>query len=164
MGTAVLPEDDSSVDKIDKRILGLLQKDSEMSLENIAHLIGVSTATCWRRVEALRQGGVILGSSVQLSEDALNLKTTVVVLIRALQHTQRWLGNLAGKVAEIPEIVCCWRISGEHDYLLVVKVPDLDHYDKVYKRLLPILDGDQVTTIVRLESLKDQKTLPLEYL
>ena len=79
MGTADLPEDDSSVDKIDKRILRLLQKDSEMSLENIAHLIGVSTATCWRRVEALRQGGVILGSSVQLSEDALNLKTTQIL-------------------------------------------------------------------------------------
>jgi Lrp/AsnC family transcriptional regulator len=67
-------------------------------------------------------------------------------------------------VAEIPEVMCCWRISGEHDYLLVIKVPDLDNYDKIYKRLLPFLDGDQVTTIVRLESLKDQKTLPLEYL
>lgn len=152
------------MDNIDKRILHLLQTDSEMSLESIAHRVGVSTATCWRRVEALREGGVIVGASAQLSETALNLKTTVVVLVRVLQHTERWLTKFAEKVAEIPEIICCWRISGEHDYLLVIKVPDLDIYDKVYKRLLPTLDGDQVTTIVRLETLKDQKSLPLEYL
>jgi len=151
------------MDSIDKKILQRLQSDSETPIADIASDVGVSAATCWRRIEALRRRGVILGRKIVLNEKSLNLGTVVFVYIRVFNHTHKWLKDFTGLIHRTEEIIECFRISGEFDYVCKIVVPSIDEYENVYKQLLPCLDGDQVTTVIKLETLKTENRLPLRY-
>lgn len=151
------------MDSTDKRILQRLQSDSEISTADIASEVGVSAATCWRRIEALRRRGVIRGRRIVLDEKSLNLGTVIFVYIRASNHTHKWLKDFTELIHRTEEIIDCFRISGEFDYVCKILVPSIDEYDHVYKQMLPYLNGDQVTTVIKLETLKTENRLPLRY-
>ena len=151
------------MDSIDKRILQKLQSNAEIATSDIASEVGVSTATCWRRIEALRRRGVILGRRIVLDEKSLNLGTVIFVYIRTFNHTHKWLKDFTDLIHRTEEIIECFRITGEFDYVCKILVPSVDEYDDVYKQMLPCLNGDQVTTVIKLETLKTASRLPLRY-
>jgi Lrp/AsnC family transcriptional regulator len=151
------------MDRLDIRILDLLQRDSAPSVNEVAERVGLSTTPCWRRIKALEDAGVIKRRIALLDPDAVNLGVTVFVAIKTGQHNEAWLGQFAKVVAAIPEVMEVYRMSGEIDYLMRVVVPDVATYDRVYKKLIQVGGLTNVSSSFAMECIKAETALPLAY-
>ncbi len=151
------------MDEFDKRILSCLQADSRLSLAELAERVGLSTTPCWRRVQRLQADGVIRAHVALLDRQALNLGVTVFVAIRTNQHNAAWLARFAKAVIEFPEVMDCYRMSGEIDYLLRLVLPDIAAYDRFYKRLIERVELSDVTSMFAMEEIKSTTVLPLDF-
>lgn len=151
------------MDAIDRRILTLLQQDAETPVAEIARRVNLSTTPCWRRIQRLKESGVIRGTVAVCDPARLGVATTVVVGVRTSQHDPRWLERFAAAVHAIPEIVEVYRMSGETDYLLKIVVPDIAGYDAVYKRLIVAVELTDVTSSFVMEEIKRSSALPVAY-
>jgi Lrp/AsnC family transcriptional regulator len=152
------------LDKLDRKILVLLQRDSDLSLAEIAERVGLSTSPCWRRIQALEKSGVIKRRVALLDREALGLGVIAFVRVRTNQHSQGWLNRFAEALNEIDEVVEFYRMSGDLDYLLKIVVPDIAGYDAVYKRLIARIELSDVSASFVMEELKATNELPLDYL
>jgi len=116
-----------------------------------------------RRIQKLREAGVIRKQVALCDPAKLNVGVTVFVSVRTNQHTQAWLEKFAKGVKEIPEVVELYRMSGDVDYLLRVVVPDIAGYDSVYKKLIKAADLYDVSSSFAMEQMKYTTALPLTY-
>jgi Lrp/AsnC family transcriptional regulator len=151
------------MDAIDRKILELLQLDAETPVAAIAERVHLSVTPCWRRIQKLRDAGVIRKQVALCDPGKLNVGVTVFVSIRTNQHSQSWLEKFAKGVKEIPEVVELYRMSGDIDYLLRVVVPDIAGYDSVYKKLIKAADLYDVSSSFAMEQMKYTTALPLNY-
>ena len=151
------------LDSIDRKILDHLQRDATLSVAELADRVGLTTTPCWRRLQKLEAEGIIRERVALLDADKLNLGTTVFVAVRTAQHNARWLEAFSKAVQSLPEIVEVHRLSGDTDYLLKVQVPDIAAYDRVYKRLIALVDLFDVSSSFSMETLKATTVLPLSY-
>ena len=152
-----------AMDKIDRRILEILQNDATKSTAEIADDIGLSTTPCWRRIQKLEADGVIVKRVALLSRKKLNLGVDVFVAVKTNQHSWQWLDNVAKVVAKYPEVVEFYRMAGESDYLLRVVVPDIPAFDTFYKKLIRNADLADVSSSFAMEQIKYTSSLPLDY-
>jgi Lrp/AsnC family transcriptional regulator len=151
------------MDKIDHRILEILQHDGSLAAADIADRVGLSKAACWRRIQRLQQHGVIVRTVALLDAKALNVATTVFVTVKTASHSAAWFDRFMKTVRQIPEVTEIYRMSGEVDYLLRIVVPDINTYDVVYKRLIAGCEFLDVNASFALETLKYTTGLPLNY-
>jgi Lrp/AsnC family transcriptional regulator len=151
------------MDKLDRKILDILQKDASLTAAEVAERVGLSKAPCWRRIQRLRETGVIRRTVALLDARALNVGTTVFVTIKAPSHSAGWFERFAKVVRDLPEVTELHRMSGDVDYLLRVVVPDIEGYDAVYKRLIAALEMLDVSASFSLETIKSTTALPLNY-
>ena len=152
------------LDSIDRKLLEALQQDSERPLAELASLVGLSQTPCWRRIQRLRERGVISRSVALVARDKVNVGVTVFVSVRTSTHSQDWFERFRATVEAIPEVVEFYRMSGDVDYLLRVVVPEIAAYDKVYKRLIAGTQLFDVSSSFAMEELKFTTALPLSYL
>lgn len=148
---------------VDKKILQILQQDVTLSSAEIAARVGLSTTPCWRRIQNLEKQGVIRRRVALLDREALNLGIDVFVSIRTRHHNAEWLSTFARAVSSFDEVVEFYRMSGETDYLMRVVVPDIAAYDDFYKRLIEVVDIEDVSSSFAMERLKYTTALPVEY-
>jgi Lrp/AsnC family transcriptional regulator len=151
------------MDKKDIEILEFLQKDAGMTLADLAQAVHLSSTPCWRRVQKMQEEGVIRQQVVLCEPQKLNLALTVMVALKAAQHNETWTARFIQGVRDIPEIVEIYRMSGEIDYLLKVMVPDMAGYDIVYKKLISVVDLQDVSSSFVMEVIKSTTALPLDY-
>ncbi len=151
------------MDRIDKKILGVLQEDAAMSMADLADRVGLSQTPCWRRVRNLESEGVITRRVAVLDPKKVNVGVTVFVGIKAGRHAGDWLSEFARAIEEIDEVTEAYRLSGETDYLLKIVVPNIDAYDSVYKRLIAKVDFADVSSSFAMEEVKTTTALPLDY-
>jgi Lrp/AsnC family transcriptional regulator, cysteine-sensing transcriptional activator len=152
------------MDKLDVKILDLLQSNADLTAAEIADRIGLSKAPCWRRIQKLEADGVIRRRIVLLDAHALNVGTTVFVTLKTGNHSEAWFQRFVRAVRDIPEVTEIHRMSGDVDYLIRIVVPDIDTYDVVYKRLISAVEFQDVSASFALETIKHTTALPLSYL
>jgi Lrp/AsnC family transcriptional regulator len=152
------------VDKIDRKILALLQSDSSLTAEEVGEKVGLSKTPCWRRIQRLTESGVIQRTVALLDPKQVNLKTTVFVMVKTSSHSADWVDRFAKALQKIPEVTELHRMSGEVDYLLRIVVPDIAGYDEVYKKMISAVPMFDVSASFVLETIKSTTALPLEYL
>ncbi len=152
-----------SIDETDREILSCLQEDATKPVAEIAARVGLSTTPCWRRIQKLQESGVIRKRVALLDPEKLNLPVTGFVAIKTNQHNLEWLERFAKAVADIPEVVEFYRMSGDVDYLLRIVVPDIATYDEVYKRLISAVDLYDVSSSFAMERIKYTTALPVYY-
>ncbi len=151
------------LDSIDLRILDILQQNAELQTAEIAQQVGLSTTPCWRRIQRLKEAGVITRQVALLDAQKVNVGVTVFVSVRTNTHSQEWFETFKATVQAIPEVVEFYRMSGDVDYLLRVVVPDIAAYDRVYKRLIAGTELRDVSSSFAMEELKLTTALPLGY-
>jgi Lrp/AsnC family transcriptional regulator len=151
------------MDKKDIKILELMQQDASLSLNELADAVSLSPTPCWRRIQKLREDGVIRQQVTLCDPARLNLGLTAFVSIRASQHNEAWTQRFVSGVAAIREVVEVYRMTGEIDYLLKVVVPDIAGYDSVYKRLIKVAELQDVSSGFAMEVVKHTTALPLDY-
>lgn len=122
------------LDRIDRRILNVLQSDNLITNQDLAQQVGLSPPPCLRRVKKLRESKVIAKDVAILDPFKVN-KTLVFTNITLLQQREDLLSNFERKMLEQPEILQCYFISGEVDYILVVCVDDMNHYHDIARRI-----------------------------
>ncbi|KQT54125.1 ArsR family transcriptional regulator [Aureimonas sp. Leaf454] len=152
------------MDRLDKKILRLLQEDATLAVADIAKRVGLSTTPCWRRIQKLEEEGVIRARVAVLDPSRINLRVTVFVSIRTNSHSTEWLKRFSEVVGDFPEVVEFYRMSGDVDYLLRVVVPDIAAYDAFYKRLIARIEIRDVSSSFAMEQIKYTTEMPLDYI
>ncbi|WP_373423952.1 Lrp/AsnC family transcriptional regulator [Variovorax boronicumulans] len=151
------------LDSIDLKILDILQRDAEQQVAQIAEQVGLSATPCWRRIQRMKEAGVITRQVALLDPQKINVGVTVFVSVRTSTHTQEWFDRFTATVDAIAEVVEFYRMSGDVDYLLRVVVPDIAAYDAVYKRLIAGTNLHDVSSSFAMQELKQTTALPLGY-
>lgn len=151
------------MDRKDKTILELLQKDAMLTAAEIADQVGLTTTPCWRRIQKLEEQGFIKGRVALLDRRKMNVGTTVFVAVRTSRHSDEWLQRFTDAVNNMPEILEAHRLSGDTDYLLRIVVPDITEYDRVYKELIRELEFLDVSSSFSMEELKSTTAVPVKH-
>lgn len=152
------------MDRLDRKILRLLQEDATLAVADIAKKVGLSTTPCWRRIQKLEEDGIIKRRVAVLDPVKINARVTVFVSVRTSSHSHEWLKRFAEVVQDFPEVVEFYRMSGDIDYLLRVVVPDIAAYDAFYKRLISKIEIRNVSSSFAMEQIKYTTELPLDYM
>ncbi len=127
---------DFTIDPIDRRILAALQADASLSHAEIAERAGTSTASAWRRIKALEGAGVLKGHVRLVDADKVDRGVNVLCNLRVRSHARDSRASFEAFVRERPEIMECYSMSGEWDYLLRIVVADVADYEHFLMRIL----------------------------
>ncbi|MGP9791766.1 Lrp/AsnC family transcriptional regulator [Roseinatronobacter sp. NSM] len=146
---------------MDREILRALQSDPALSQRALAERVGLSQNACWRRLQAMRDAGIIDGQTLRLDAAKIGLGLTVFVMIRTRHHSGDWLKLFRRTVTAIPNVIDFYRIAGDYDYMLKVVAEDMNDFDRVYQRLIERLDLDAVTSYITMEKIADQRDMPI---
>jgi Lrp/AsnC family transcriptional regulator len=150
------------VDALDRKILVALQANSELSAADLASAVGLSHTPCWRRLKRLEASGVIRGREIILDPAALGLAVIVFAEVRLKQHDESTLEKFEHMACLRPEILECFSMSGDSDYLLRVVVQSIEHYETFLKKVLLHLPGvTSINSRFALKSVKLTNRLPL---
>lgn len=132
---------ENKFDQFDLRILRQLQGDASVTMAELAERVGLSQTPCWRRVKALEESGVIERRAVQLSAEKLGFTVHVVARVRLHQHDEETLDRFEDAVRAHPEIVECFVMGGEYDYMVRMLARSIDHYERFLRKVLLHLPG-----------------------
>ena len=124
------------MDRLDKKILRLLQENSTLAVADIAKKVGLSTTPCWRRIQKFEEDGVVRRRVALLDPVKINAKVTVFVSIRTNTHSIEWLKRFSEVIQEFPEVVEFYRMSGDVDYLLRVVARDVEDFERLHRARL----------------------------
>lgn len=151
------------LDRIDLKIIEALRKNARLSNQDLADRAGTSPSSCWRRVRALEDAGVLAGYHASLDAAAIGLPETVFVHISLTQHTPENLALFDDLIARTPQILDCFAITGDYDYLLKVVARDMRSYHRFLRdRILRQPYISRAMTNVTMERLKETHGLPAE--
>lgn len=150
-----------NLDEIDRKILKTLQKSCDQSLDQIADTVGLSRNACWKRIKSLETKDYILNRVAHLNPSQLGVGLKVYMMIKADRHDPKWLEKFAKATRVLPEIMGAHRMSGDLDYLVWARVPDVEGYDRLYKRLISHVEIADVSASFVMETLKDTHELPI---
>ncbi len=129
------------MDRLDRKILSVLQRDARASLQEIGAAVGLSPSPCWGRIKKMEEAGVIQGYTVRLDPLALGLGDTVLVMVTLDSHSDNTLEKFGEVLASIPEVVEAHLVSGDYDYLLRVVVKDTRDYERLLREKLYKIKG-----------------------
>ena len=149
------------IDEIDRKILRVLQRNASVGVDALADLVNLSRNACWRRMKNLEASGVIARRVAILDPKAVGLGTTVFVIVRTNQHDEEWLKLFDSAVRELPEIVGAYRMSGDLDYILRVRIEGVNEYDAIYKRLIKRVPLSYISASFVMDEIKDTTELPI---
>lgn len=149
------------IDTFDRKILGELQRNADLSLEELGARVNLSRNACWRRIRQLQAAGVIRKRVALLDGVKLGLGLTVFIQIRTASHAPDWLERFSDATCDFPEILGAYRMTGELDYLIRARVADMADYDRLYQKLIARVELSDVSASFVMEELKDTTELPL---
>lgn len=150
------------LDQTQRRILTVLQKDSNVSTQELADQVGLSPSPCWRRVREMEEVGLIKGYVALLDRKKLGLQTCVWIRVKLKKHSAETLNTFEMQMKNCEQVVECYELLGETDCLLKVVLPSIESLsDFMHSVLLKIPEVDVTHTSVALREIKNETALPL---
>lgn len=151
------------LDDIDRKIISALQVDGRMTAQQLAERVGLSASPCARRVRLMEDMGVITGYAALIDQDMVDLPISVFASIKLERQRENELKRFNAAIARWPEVVDCYLMTGQRDYLLRVVVRDLHAYERFLKEKLTRLDGvSSIESSFALAQIKRSNRLPVE--
>jgi len=151
-----------SLDHLDRKILSLLQREAGINAAAIGERIGLSQSACWRRIQRLREEGVIRDHPVILDREKVGLTTMVFAHVKLTSHGRSNLSAFAEAVKGFPEVMDCYVVLGNVDFLLRIVTEDIKAYEQFFFEKLSQLPGIQeVTASMVLSDIKHSTALPI---
>ena len=130
-----------ALDAIDRKILSQLQSDSRVTMQELADKVGLSVSPCHRRVKLLEERGVITRYIATVDQKSLGLHVSVFISIKLARQKEEDLNRFAKAISKWDEVLECYLMTGNRDYLLRVVAADLSSYEAFLKNKLTRLDG-----------------------
>lgn len=149
------------IDEADVRILDALQADGSLSVNALAEIVHLSSNACWRRMKRLEECGAISKRVALVNPDLLGVPMTIFVNMRAKEHSQEWLLSLVDVVKSIKNVVEFYRIAGDVDYILKIRVKDIAEYDTVYKAIISRVQIADISSSFSMEEIIYTTAVPL---
>jgi Lrp/AsnC family transcriptional regulator len=149
------------LDRIDRKILDIMQQDASLAVAEIASRVGLSQTPCWRRIQRLRADGIVEAVVALVDPQAIGLGLTVFVEVEARDHSPEWLAKFTEAVVARPEVLEVHRMAGDIDYLLRVAVPDMAAFDNFYRELIASVPLKNVSSHFAMEAVKDNTAYPV---
>ena len=157
-----MPGQSHQLDKIDRNIVRILQRDARVSFTALAKQVGLSTTPCKERVRRLERDGVIQHYQAVLDPRALDRGLVVFVQIRLNRTSQDIFEEFTARALDLPEVQECYLVSGNFDYLLKARVADMNAYRILLGETLLTLPGVlESTSYVVMEQVKETTALPI---
>lgn len=119
-----------AVDQLNRRILAELQRNARLSHQELSERVGLSPTPCARRLRMLEAEGYITGYAAQVDETRMGFGFSVFVSVKLDQQVAERLASFEKTIALCPEVVDCWLMTGNRDYLLRVAVADLEEFER----------------------------------
>ncbi|NHZ40653.1 MULTISPECIES: Lrp/AsnC family transcriptional regulator [Massilia] len=131
----------AELDEIDRKILRELRRDGRIANTQLAERIGLSASPCWNRVRQMEEAGVIEGYTVLLNQKALGVPDTVMIEVTLDRHDDDTFERFGQALADMPEVLEAYLLTGEYDYLIKVAVAGTAGYEEFLRRRLYKLPG-----------------------
>lgn len=151
----------TKLDDIDRRILRALQQDGALSMDALATQVHLSRNACWRRMRALEEAGVIKGRVALVDAGEVGRGLQVLMLIRVKSHSSDWMEKFDAAVRSLPDIVGAYRMTGDLDYVLRVRVADVADYDRFYKELIARVEVSDISASFVMETIRETTEIPV---
>ncbi|CAO3452172.1 Lrp/AsnC family transcriptional regulator [Azospirillum sp.] len=154
-----------SLDRIDRKILAALQEDGRLPNTELAERVGLSPSPCLRRVKVLEEAGVIARYVALVDPASVDLPVNIFVSVSLERQVEARLDGFEAAVMARPEVLECYLMTGDADYLLRVVVPDLASYERFLKEHLTRIPGvANIRSSFALKQVRYRTALPLEHL
>ena len=151
-----------NIDRFDRKILQTLQKDGRISNVDLADLVSLSESACLRRVRRLEEDGFIDKYTALLNQQKADLGGNVFVHITLHREKQSDLAAFEAAVQNLPEVMECYLMTGEFDYLLRIVISDMADFERVHKESITRLPGvARVNSSVAIRTVRNTTELPL---
>ena len=151
------------LDAIDRRLLEALQSDGRLTATELAKRAGLTTSPCLRRLHRLESEGVIRGYAALIDQKKVGLPISVFVSIKLERQREEDLNRFEEAARRCPEIVECYLMTGQRDYLLRVVARDLADYERIIKETLTRIEGvASIESSFALSQVKHSNALPLD--
>ncbi len=147
------------LDKIDLHILSILQEDGRIVMKDLAEQVGLSLTPCIERVKRMERDGVIAGYHARVAPVALGLRILVFVEITLHQKSEKAFERFRRAMLAIPEVLECHLVSGDFDYLIKARIPEMTEYRRLLGEILHVADGGQSKSYVVMEEVKETLAL-----
>ena len=150
------------LDQTDRRILALLQTEAGIKATEIGERIGLSQSACWRRIQRLRDEGVIKDQPAILDREKVGLTTMVFAQVKLTSHGRTNITDFADAVRQYPEVLDCYVVLGNVDFLLRIVAEDIKDYERfMYEKLSQLPGVQEVNSSIALSEIKHTTILPI---
>ena len=150
------------LDEVDVQLLSMLQQDGRITNADLAKKVGLSPPSVLQRVRVLEKAGLIKGYFGLLDPEKLGLRITALAMISLSLHQEQPIERFRRSVNEIPEVLECYHVSGEFDFLLKIVVKDIRAYEQLIRERLSKIKGiQQIKTSFVLGTTKHTTQIPL---
>lgn len=150
------------LDAIDAKILAHLQRDGRLTITELGERVGLSPSPCLRRVRLLEERGVIAGYVAVVDQNAVGLSVNVFASIRLERQREEELERFNAAVAQWPEVMECYLMTGTHDYLMRIVVGSLEDYETFIRDRLSRLTGvASIQSSFALSCVKHKTAIPV---
>ncbi|PCJ44069.1 MAG: AsnC family transcriptional regulator [Alphaproteobacteria bacterium] len=151
----------ANMDKLDQKILDLLQQDAMVPVADIAEQVGSSKSVCWRRIQRLQDDGIIKSRVALLDPNKVGLDIILFAQVKMTAHGRR-LPNFIEIIKDIPQILECYTLMGNVDFLLKIVVKDIQEYENLWwHHLSPIEGVQEINSTIAMTAVKHTTKLPL---
>lgn len=147
------------MDRLDWRILDILQQDSRVPVQQLAEQAGSSASSVWRRIRAMEAAGIIAGFRAEADPGQLGLLETVYLQVSLDRHSEAATGAFVRRIIDEPCVLECHAVTGEHDYLMKVVARDLRAYYRFLEELMRMPEVERTSSVVTLKCLKSTRAI-----
>ena len=150
------------LDVQERKILAVLQDDASLSVAEVAERVGLSVSPCWRRIQRLREAGLILRHVALLDRKKLGLNAQIFAQVKLNPHGREHLDEFANAIRAFPEVLEAFVLMGPVDFLLRIVAADIEAYERFFFDRLSRVPGIQeINSVVALSEIKSTTALPL---
>ena len=153
------------MDKIDKEILKILQKNANLPLSELSKRVKISSTPCWNRIKRMEEENIIHSKVIVINNEKINLSVIVFLSISISNHTDIWLKKFTEVVSKYDQIIEVHRLTGSNsDYQLKILMPSILEYDKFQQILIKEIECTNMSSSISLQTIKKSHRLPLSYI
>ena len=150
------------MDTIDKKILFILQRQSDLAISEIAKRVGLSQTPCWNRIKKLEEDGTIQRKTIIINKRKVKLPVTIFLIITVRNHNENWMKKFHEILKKYNNILEAHKITGpKADYLVKIIAESVEDYNNFQQILIKEIEVNSMSSSISLQELKNTTILPI---
>ena len=157
-----MTQDQIQLDDADRRILRIIQDQPDLTIRELGDQVGLSHSPCWRRLERLREHGIIGDKRYVVDPQAVGYEVVALCFVKSSEHSRERLQAFEDAVQNVPEVLQCYSLSGDYDYVLEVLARSIREYEEAVKNaILQLPNIQSLSTSFTLKRVKKSYSIPV---